>query len=781
MLSIIFLAVAEQYKTKFQASVPGFGVCRNAIPQGAYSNSTVPDDASLVHNSSMDAVCGPNLFYFNYYSPTEGELSPNNTWGCPLRPSRASPRCVGLSDNSDEDLCLPRNEMTNTTLQAYYREAIAGCFCLNLLEDYIQQYGMFSAVVKVKDREGAVCVEFAKQYLIAQALLISAACLVVIINACLKWLLEKVTAFERHETHTNFQQSVALKVFFAQFVNTGLIVLIVNIKLPYRVPDGIGILSGEFSSFDSRWNAGSLPRDCCLPHSCNVFVSTTVVGTTIVITMLFNIVTPHIPLILFRLHRCFTRRKSQFRQLVTQLQADLLYHADTFNPSIRVPVVLNTVFITLAYCSSLPLLLPFAFCAMLVMYWVEKITLLRFYARPPNMGQGFAELVSRLLPWALLLHLAFSVWMYGNPDGLASSDAMILKQSWTDRYQNGLERFTKWDRVHLAAKLRRQAVLPNAALFVVIVVGWILWLTLRPLVRVFGRVAYVALCCCLCDRRHERHKFHNPRFTAPFAIRLERGTSWEPSPEDYARGLRVYPDPTRGEGAKVVMMIWPSDGVFCGIHHKAGEPKLTWQVMADKHFIVSYNMIANPAYAGIQFSMLETLDKFQREQAAILAELNDPYTVDGGVTESGFDGYGSPDNYPGSSYDVSPGSSYDVSPRAQSYAVREPPQRESKAGNFESTRPRRNYDDARYDIREVESSPPRRHHHLHLSSPRVDFVPHTTSAPPYAVDDVPTPQFNPYGPQQQGRLHPQTDGGYEIPPPPEYEYGGGGYAHPNAV
>lgn len=68
-----------------------------------------------------------------------------------------------------------------------------------------------------------------------------------------------MTALERHDTHTGHQRSVSIKVFLAQFVNTGLIILIVNTRIPYKVPSGIGIFTGQFSSFNARWDAGAPP------------------------------------------------------------------------------------------------------------------------------------------------------------------------------------------------------------------------------------------------------------------------------------------------------------------------------------------------------------------------------------------------------------------------------------------------------------------------------------------------------------------------------------------
>lgn len=112
----------------------------------------------------------------------------------------------------------------------------------------------------------------------------------------------------------------------------------------------------------------------------------------------------------------------------------------------------------------------------------------------------------------------------------------------------------------------------------------------------------------MCDRRREKPKRHNPRFTATFAIRLEPGDPWVPSPEAIELGLRLVDDNTRGDKCKVVVKVWTSDGVFHGIPHRKEQPKLTWQVIAER-FIVSYDMVANPDYTAIRAHMADVVDR----------------------------------------------------------------------------------------------------------------------------------------------------------------------------
>ncbi len=68
-----------------------------------------------------------------------------------------------------------------------------------------------------------------------------------------------------------------------------------------------------------------------------------------------------------------------------------LFAPPVFQLSERIPVILNTVFVTLAFSSGMPLLLPFAFFALALSYWIDKYALLRVYAKPPSMGDDLHQ------------------------------------------------------------------------------------------------------------------------------------------------------------------------------------------------------------------------------------------------------------------------------------------------------------------------------------------------------------------------------------------------------
>merc|ERR1719163_2028809 len=72
----------------------------------------------------------------------------------------------------------------------------------------------------------------------------------------------------------------------------------------------------------------------------------------------------------------------------------------------------------------MPILLPIAVAAFFITYWIDKFMLLRVYKRPIRFDQKMASKATGLLPWAVLLHLSFGMWMFGNGNIFPSSNAL---------------------------------------------------------------------------------------------------------------------------------------------------------------------------------------------------------------------------------------------------------------------------------------------------------------------------------------------------------------------
>jgi hypothetical protein len=79
-------------------------------------------------------------------------------------------------------------------------------------------------------------------------------------------------------------------------------------------------------------------------------------------------------------------------------------------------LALNTIFVTLFYCSGMPILLFFGAASLFLQYWVEKYLILRFYCRPPSYNHDINTITLRIIPAAIIFHLAMGIYTYGSED-----------------------------------------------------------------------------------------------------------------------------------------------------------------------------------------------------------------------------------------------------------------------------------------------------------------------------------------------------------------------------
>lgn len=84
-----------------------------------------------------------------------------------------------------------------------------------------------------------------------------------------------LSEFQRFLNKTEEKASSIVKMFLVQFINTGLVILLVNAKISeIKLPEQFPIFAGRFTDFTVEWYKN--------------------VGATISLTMFINVFTPHI-------------------------------------------------------------------------------------------------------------------------------------------------------------------------------------------------------------------------------------------------------------------------------------------------------------------------------------------------------------------------------------------------------------------------------------------------------------------------------------------------------
>mmetsp|Transcript_21 Transcript_21/g.39 ORF Transcript_21/g.39 Transcript_21/m.39 type:complete len:1400 (+) Transcript_21:55-4254(+) len=291
------------------------------------------------------------------------------------------------------------------------------CFCKGLLVD--PQYslnGMLSFPFndeQTGDESATWCKPWFETYTYITFLKYLAVGGVCGTNVVLKLVLKKLINIEGPKDKTSLILSLTLKIFAASLINTAFLTLLINGNIELFLGDTgddnsavaeYGVLGGGYSDFSEEWYLN--------------------IGVPIVITMIINLVSPHIETFVLwatkrwaqYADRSCTPLPAKFTKKVTQNDLENLYTGPEFIMYLRYAQLLNTLFVTLIFSSGMPVLIPICFLTFLSYYFFDKWMLLRFFSLPPRLDASLARRVSSLLPFSVVLHLMFGMWMMSNEE-----------------------------------------------------------------------------------------------------------------------------------------------------------------------------------------------------------------------------------------------------------------------------------------------------------------------------------------------------------------------------
>ncbi len=223
------------------------------------------------------------------------------------------------------------------------------------------------------------------------------------VNLLMQYTLESLSHWERHHSLVNRELSIARRIFLALLINTGFVVLLVNIEYPALREKAVFIGAGDFSDFTADWYSS--------------------VGLQICFTMVVNIVGPHTATFGGYLWWLFRRN---FFTPTSQRQINEWYLGPTFHLNYRVAQLLMTVFVTLLYSAGMPILYPVAFLSFGMFYLVDKWLFLRYYRKPPAYGPRISQWASTVITWAVVGHLCLAIWMYSAPGVFNNNSQAVL-------------------------------------------------------------------------------------------------------------------------------------------------------------------------------------------------------------------------------------------------------------------------------------------------------------------------------------------------------------------
>mmetsp|Transcript_16493 Transcript_16493/g.11841 ORF Transcript_16493/g.11841 Transcript_16493/m.11841 type:complete len:380 (+) Transcript_16493:1490-2629(+) len=227
------------------------------------------------------------------------------------------------------------------------------------------------------------------------------------INVILKIILRWISKLERAHTKTQETYSAMLKLFLVQYINTGVVILLVNLNLGIYI-NWFPIFSGRYREFSVDWYR--------------------VVGSTLTLTMLINIFTPYlsyygwVSLNMFK--RCCDRKCTCDRRKtkkVIQKDYENLYIGPEFMMEFRLSQVLTNTFVTLTYSAGIPVLYMVQFISLFITYWLDKLLFFSYYRKPPTYDVNLTLDSVMLMKYAVVIHFVIGFIMYSNSTVLSSN------------------------------------------------------------------------------------------------------------------------------------------------------------------------------------------------------------------------------------------------------------------------------------------------------------------------------------------------------------------------
>ncbi|CAK82674.1 unnamed protein product (macronuclear) [Paramecium tetraurelia] len=218
--------------------------------------------------------------------------------------------------------------------------------------------------------------------------------LILVINTILAKMIIKFAELEQQATRTDYNISVAYKMGVAQFLNTAILTLIINL-----------FISGNISSLDQAiWQTGGLNSDVML-----IFITNSIMPW---LTQLIDI---------NYFYKLYVRQKiiQQGENCkYTQNEANKAFEGPSIDFSKKYANLCKTLMFTFLYSALLPIGVCFTFISIVCIYWAEKYLLVRRDSKPAPTGSAMAEaMVDFYIELILLLFsLGCTFWEWVNYD-----------------------------------------------------------------------------------------------------------------------------------------------------------------------------------------------------------------------------------------------------------------------------------------------------------------------------------------------------------------------------
>jgi len=304
-----------------------------------------------------------------------------------------------------------------------------------------------------------------------------------IVNFLISMTLRRLASFEKHHSLVNMEASIASRLFYVLFINTGLVVLVINADFTWdfirkiQFMDLATSLVG-YKDFSIGWF--------------------TDVGMQLLLIMIFNILVPHAEVLLSWLYTMTYSRNLFLRSATSQRELNEWYMGPVFRLHYRIAQNMMTLFVTMMYGPGIPLLYPIMTVSQFTYFWVDKIMLLRYYRNPPSYDAVLASYSAKFSIYAVFPHLVFAIWMYSSPGffWIPVSESISLTVNETiagNVVRNVFGEKAAISLIRETVRLSKPWIWPFVAVFTIILLLVILANLFRSFKRLLNKILYCGL------------------------------------------------------------------------------------------------------------------------------------------------------------------------------------------------------------------------------------------------------------------------------------------------
>ncbi len=265
-------------------------------------------------------------------------------------------------DNKDDKVLHCYCDQFSTTEQA------ARSFCRNYLQDNVK----------------------------AQVLTYFASFVVLSINVIIEYIIKALSHWEKHHTEDARGKSLFIRLFILRYINNAAVFLINNNGAILRA---IGLSDYESSQeFSADWF--------------------NTVGTTILLVQIGDVFFTHGNRFYswWKFNRTLKQAHKDPSLMLTQDALNKAHVGPQLDFHANYAQLLSCLFVCLTFSTGMPILYFICAVNMFLFYYVEKYCFFNLYAIPPRYSAQMGKRASSLLPFALILHYAISVWVLSNPE-----------------------------------------------------------------------------------------------------------------------------------------------------------------------------------------------------------------------------------------------------------------------------------------------------------------------------------------------------------------------------